>query len=417
MGWARALRRLPTRRGWWLVGGAAVALLTGRLLGIPELYVTGAAMLLVLAAAIALVLLRPPELAASRRLTPGRLQCGQAGRVDLHLENRGRWRSPVVVARDPFDGGRRWARFRVAPIDAGQGGTAAYRVPTDRRGVFQLGPMHIARQDPLGLATRITDVAGTATLMVYPRIDRVRPLPHTRGHDPRGGTRPQPAMGPQGDEFYALRPYVVGDDMRRVHWGASARHEDLLIRQDELPWQGRAAVVLDDRTALTTEDGFEVAVSAAASILAACVGAGAEVRLLSTGGADSGWGSGVRHLDALLERLAEIKPSGDAQASMARVMAGLGRTGSDTALAVVTTARASGHDLGLTALARRSHTSTTLVLIEESVLRPPSGPMAPARPVPPVGTIVRVSDTEPFAAAWERALRLVRGGAPSRASR
>ena len=416
MGWVHALRRTPTRRGWWLAAGAGAAFLTGRLLGIAELYVTGTAIVLVLGAAIALVVLRPPELTAARRLSPGRVHCGEAGRVDLRLENRGRFRSPVVLARDPFDGGRRWARFRVAPIDAGNGATAAYRVPTERRGVFQLGPMHIVRQDPLGLATHSTDVAGTATLIVYPHIDPIRPLPHTRGHDPRGGTRPQPAMGAHGDEFYALRPYVVGDDMRRVHWAASARHEDLLIRQDELPWQGRAAVVLDDRAALTTEDGFEVAVSAAASILAACVGAGAEVRLLSTGGVDSGWGSGVRHLDLLLERLAEIQTTDDARASMTRVMAGLGRSGSDTALAVITTARATSHDLGVTSLARRAHTGTTLVLIEESALMAPPGPAAPPRPVPPVGTIVRVSDTVPFAVAWDRGQHLVRGGTAAQAS-
>lgn len=390
-----------TRRAWWLAVGATIALVAGRLLGIPELYLTATTIGLLIVGCKLLVRFQSVPLVATRRLSPARVHCGQAARVDLRLDNRGRSRSPVVQARDPFDDGRRWARFRVAPIPPGTGAAAAYRVPTDHRGVFTLGPLQIIRQDPLGLAVRSFDVAAAAVLIVYPAIDQIPPMPHTRGHDPRGGTRPQPAMGPQGDEFYALRPYVVGDDLRRVHWASSARADDLLVRQDELPWQGRAAVVLDNRAAVLTDDGFETAVSAAASILSACVGAGAEVRLLTTDGGDSGWGSGVHHLDVLLERLAEVGTTEDRQASIVRVLAGIRSVGSDTALAVITTARASDGDLEAVGLARRARTSTTLVLLEESALQYVASP-GPPRAVPSVGSVIRVTGSIGFAAAWTR---------------
>ena len=105
------------------------------------------------------------------------------------------------------------------------------------------------------------------------RADR---LPPRRRASPRrrGGRRPRPARRranpnvarPQGDDFYALRDYVVGDDLRRVHWPSTARHDELMVRQDEMPWQGRATVLLDVRRAAHTAASLELAVSAAASV-------------------------------------------------------------------------------------------------------------------------------------------------------
>src|SRR5947208_3367232 len=82
--------------------------------------------------------------------------------------------------------------------------------------------------------------AAATRLTVYPRVDAIAAVPQTLGHDPLAGADHPNAMGQVGEDFYALRPYQVGDDLRRVHWPSTARHGDLMIRQDEMPWQGRA---------------------------------------------------------------------------------------------------------------------------------------------------------------------------------
>ncbi len=69
----------------------------------------------------------------------------------------------------------------------------------------------------------------------------------TTGNDPLAGAEHPNALGRGGEDFYALRHYVVGDDLRRVHWPSTARHDELMVRQDELPWQGRATVLVDVR--------------------------------------------------------------------------------------------------------------------------------------------------------------------------
>src|SRR5207245_397722 len=96
------------------------------------------------------------------------------------------------------------------------------------------------------LATTVARIAPATQLTVYPRVDPILPLPQTRGHDPHAGADHPTALG-SGEDFYALRAYQVGDDLRRVHWPSTARLDELMIRQQEMPWQGRATVVLDVR--------------------------------------------------------------------------------------------------------------------------------------------------------------------------
>jgi uncharacterized protein (DUF58 family) len=122
--------------------------------------------------------------------------------------------------------------------------------------------------------------------------------------DPHGWRTPGLQTG--GDEFHSLRPYVIGDDLRRVHWPSTARRDELTVRQDERHQQGRTTVLLDVRRAVHTEATFERAVSATASLLVAAEVRGDEIRLVTTEGTDSGYGAGASVLAAMLEFLAAV---------------------------------------------------------------------------------------------------------------
>ena len=128
-------------------------------------------------------------------------------------------------------------------------------------------------------------------------------------------------------------PYEVGDDLRRVHWPSTARRDELMIRQNETPWQGRATVLLDTRARFHTGYSFEAAVSAAASVLTACWQRRSLIRLMTTDGADSGFGTGPGHLELMLSRLAVIDVSD--HGGLAGLTAG---HAGDGAIAAVTTA-------------------------------------------------------------------------------
>src|SRR5437016_9565302 len=83
-------------------------------------------------------------------------------------------------------------------------------------------------------------------------------------------------------EFYTMREYVTGDDLRRIHWPSVARTGQLMIRQDETTRRSAATLFLDNRTlALGSvgSPGFERAVSIAATMGRGLLRAGFSVRL------------------------------------------------------------------------------------------------------------------------------------------
>src|SRR5438105_2047418 len=56
-------------------------------------------------------------------------------------------------------------------------------------------------------------------------------------------------------EFYTMREYVTGDDLRRIHWPSVARTGQLMIRQDEATRRSNATLFLDNRSSSLGQDG------------------------------------------------------------------------------------------------------------------------------------------------------------------
>jgi uncharacterized protein (DUF58 family) len=240
---------------------------------------------------------------------------------------------------------------------------------------------------------------------VYPHVDPIAALPQTRGHDPLAGADHPTALGVSGEDFYGLRAYEVGDDLRRVHWPSTARLGDLMIRQHEMPWQGRATVLLDVRAGVHTAESLELAVSAAASIVTACFRRGSLIRLVSTDGVDSGFSAGSDHAEAIMERLAVIGRSRTDQ--LASVLAALRRAGNAGALAAIVTSEVPVGDIELLSRLQTRFGSVTLVQFERGAYQAGAAGPRP-RPLPAFGNTVTARGDEPFAVAWNRAF----GAAP-----
>lgn len=348
---------MPTGQGWLVTLAAVAFVACGRLFGIEELYVLGAAAAALVIAAVVVVARLKLQLDIRREVHPPRVHAGTPARVTLDITNRARRRTPLLNLRDPVGEGRS-ATVVVAPLAAGDTVRATYRLPSDRRGVLQVGPLDVHAGDPFGLASTSTPGAPVVELTVWPRVDEVPPLPHTIGDDPHGGSDHPNALTGAGDDFYALRPYVVGDDLRHVHWKSTARRDELMVRQDEMPWQGRATILLDTRADAHDEHTFERAVSGTASVVVACAKRRYLVRLLTTGGDDSGFGAGQAHTELLLERLAVVDV--DDAGSLARALALLRRSHGGGAVALLLGGLAGDS-------ARRLPRATVVVFGEEEV--------------------------------------------------
>jgi len=256
---------VPTTRGWAAVGVAAA--LFGLWAGFGELELLATACFLVAAVVVGLVFVRfvSPRVDVSRRINPIQVHEGDEVVVEVTVSA-----SRVIrnLALEDTVHGLGVARFAAARTMPDTPLIARYEVLCRSRGVYQVGPAEVAVADPLALAERRTGTGPLDRLTVYPRVEELEGFPSVRGHDPAmQSTRPTYAVR-GGEDFFTLREYQVGDDLRKVHWPSSAKRDELMIRQLEVPWQARALVVLDQRQGpYPISEAFEQAVRGAASVI------------------------------------------------------------------------------------------------------------------------------------------------------
>lgn len=390
-----------TRQGWLLALAAAVLLGAGRLLGSLELFIVGATFAALLVVAMLYTALTRLRISVDRELHPPRVHAGSPSRVDLRVQNQGNRRTPVLGLRDAVSG-TRGANLLVAPLAPGAVTRAAYRLPTERRGVLEIGPLEVALGDPFGLTEVHLQASGVSELTVYPHVDDVVPIPQTTGNDPLAGAEHPNALGRAGEDFYALRQYVVGDDLRRVHWPSTARHDELMVRQDELPWQGRATLLVDVRAATTNEASLELVISAAASVVTASSKRQDLIRMLTTDGSDSGFAAGHAHVEAIMEHLAAVEASHDA--AFRRVIDRVARSSTGGAL-IVLCAGMPTEELEQLNRLRRRFGSLTIVQFDRSAWDPSAAAPAPA--ISRDG-VLRVTAERGFPEVWNATMRPTR---------
>ncbi|MGW0392424.1 DUF58 domain-containing protein [Streptomyces sp. NPDC003042] len=289
-----SLAGLTTRGRSFLAAGAAAAV-CAYVLGQGQLLRVGL-LLVVLPLVCVLALHRTRyRVSGSRRLTPMRVPAGGEARVKLRLENVSRLPTGLLMLQDrvPYVLGPR-PRFVLDRVEAGGRREVSYRVRSDLRGRYPLGPLQLRLTDPFGLVELTRSFSTYDTLTVIPRTEPLPPVRMTGEANGYGdGSRRSLALA--GDDDVIPRGYRRGDDLRRVHWRSTARYGELMVRREEQPQRSKATVLLDTRhlayQGAGPDSAFEWAVSGAASTLLHLLEQGFSVRLLTDSG-DSGPGQG-----------------------------------------------------------------------------------------------------------------------------
>jgi uncharacterized protein (DUF58 family) len=304
-----------TTRGRALLGGGVIVAGAGTVLRYPELIGLGAAGVAAVLVAVLLVL-RAPALQVERLVTPVRVPRGVGARAEVRVRNGARGTSAAVRARDVAGSGT--VPFAVPRLRPGAVHEGVTDLPTSRRGVVVSGPLLVDRGDPLGLALRTLNTGQSAELYVRPRaVD----LPEI------GASLARSVDGPQADTmmegtlaFHALRDYVPGDELRHVHWRASAHAGKLVVKQHVDTAHAALAVVLD--TILPGENGavlpealgeaFETAVDCAASVAVVAAVQRQPLLLIDATGVSLLPGAARRHriytVDDVLDSLTTVNP-------------------------------------------------------------------------------------------------------------
>lgn len=293
-----------TGRGVAVIGAGVALWVASRVTGSPVLHIVATGLLALVPLSYALVRWLQPALRATRRVSPRRAFPGTRVKVDIEIANGGR-RTSLLLLEDRVPstlGGP--PRAVLGSLASRSRETISYHLVPRARGRYVIGPLSAAVSDPFDLARRQVELPGRHELIVFPEVED---FPSTPEAAPTGGEGESSTrqLYRSGDEFYTMRAYEIGDDLRRIHWPSTARRGELMIRQDEAARRATAVLFLDTRNAAyASDDPFERAVAAAASIGNHYVRAGYSVRLSTPDLAPR-----PVTLDDLLERLAVVRRS------------------------------------------------------------------------------------------------------------
>jgi uncharacterized protein (DUF58 family) len=306
-----------------------------------------------------------PRLALDRTVARPRVEKGQPAEAVVEVTNRSLRRiGPRTM--------RQWiadvpVESRLPGLARGETSRRIYRLPTARRGRFELEAVELPREDPFGMCHTALRLGTPEMITVLPRVVALRRLPTGVSVNVEG---PTSDAAPQGSvTFHRLREYVVGDDLRTVHWPSSAHAGHLVVRHNVDTSQPYTVVVLDLTAGIYDDDCFEEAVDVAASVATSMSEARAPVQLRTTAGDRVGGRGGTDSL-TIVERLTDMAPiaSTDASSSLAAELSRLRRDSGGSA-AVVVTGRIDHSTLPAVSSLRRRFDRVVLVGLDVRAVR------------------------------------------------
>lgn len=361
-------------------------LVLGLLAGWQPVAVLGAGILSLVAGSLVYVL-RRPRLQLERAVEPPRVEKGRPAIAVIHVTNLGRTSLPPALIEQRL--GDRAIQARLPRLHRGESGFRTYRLPTERRGTYDVGPVELPRADPFGLCRTVQRMGGPQRISVHPRLLRLQPLPTGVSRNLEG---PSSDLSPQGTvTFHRLREYVVGDDLRMVHWPSTARTGRLVVRHNVDTAQPYTVVLLDLNPARYSPESFEEAIDTAASVATSMASGKAPVQLRTTAGDHFG-GPAYRDPTAIVDFLTDV---GATEAgSLEGELVLLRRDRGGTALVVVTGQVDGGSLPGVAALHRRFDRVIVLSLVDR-----------PGRvPTHPGVTLLEASGVQEAALRWNTVL-------------
>lgn len=242
----RSIRLTPRAVAFGLVGLTAFVLAYS--LGRREYLVVAFFGILLPVAGLGYVRLRRPRFEVTRLFSPAVVAVGGVTQVSLRIGNLGgsastalRWNDALPWYEDlptrELTGIPPWRRTPHVE---------AYDLHPPRRGLYAIGPFVVEHEDPFGMATSTLAIGKPELLTVVPAVSALHDGgPNLTDGDGNAHLVQRRVAG--NDDDLTTREYRPGDALRRVHWRASARHGELMVRQEEHRSHPDARILVDTR--------------------------------------------------------------------------------------------------------------------------------------------------------------------------
>lgn len=199
-------------------------------------------------------------------------QAGTRLKVKLGIQVPGFWPIPYVIVREKLTRvtGTESQDYELSVVpDYRRRGTILYETAPLRRGRYRFQRTHCSTRDIFGLFEHKGSFEQPLEIQVTPRTVEIRDWRALRRS--KSGVIQQKVASNWSREttqIDGVREYIHGDRMSRIHWNATARTGEWKSKEYEREALPRLVIVLDRGAAsYRSAEGFEMAVSAAASLL------------------------------------------------------------------------------------------------------------------------------------------------------
>jgi uncharacterized protein (DUF58 family) len=245
---------------------------------------------------------------------------GDTVEVRLTIRNRLPWSAWGLAVRGGFGGDTSDAVASIASAPHRRTALCRWQFVPPCRGVYPLSPK-VVTGFPFGLWENSRKLPVETSLVVWPRTFPVGPVPPAGGERQVEGNVSRSKAGTHG-EVVGARPYRRGDSPRRIHWGQSAHHDRLIVRELETTSRPVIQLILDADPRVHAGSGpdssREWAVRIVASFARGWLANGAEVGV-AWAGHDIPPASGQAQLHKILDALAALP--GECDKPLAEVLA------------------------------------------------------------------------------------------------
>lgn len=213
----------------------------------------------------------------TRSIDIKRLPEGDVVGVRIGIENKGsRILALEVLDVLPTDleikeGGNHF----VSELDTNTRTEFQYRIKCRRKGKYTLGPTIVRSWGLMGTSYHDRIFPSEEIITVIPRSEDIRKLKISPRKTRMWFGQIRSRRAGIGTDFWGIKEYRSGDELRQINWKASARFDRLFCNQFEGERSGDAIIILDARKESdvglahksTVESGIRAAVSVAAKIL------------------------------------------------------------------------------------------------------------------------------------------------------
>jgi uncharacterized protein (DUF58 family) len=240
---------MRSARGFWLATAAISCIVAGIFLANGAMVALSLPVVAYLGIMALLLESGEVKLEVERRTSDTRLMAGNSVEIEIVVRNLGSKIDLLEVA----DGIPHYLEVEkgnsiaLMSLDAGEEASFSYSLKCPLRGRYILEDMKVTAMDSGRLHSTVLHFREPSEFSVVATVEPTRGLSIA----PRK-TRNWVGMIKSrkvgiGTEFYGLRDYVSGDELRKINWKASSRSDVLLTNEFEGECSGDATLILDAR--------------------------------------------------------------------------------------------------------------------------------------------------------------------------